>query len=326
MESKPLAIIYSDLHLNIWPKFNEGNQRLHNGLDVIERITKKAQELRIPKIFLGDIIHKEESVSNELLSDLLPQLKKYFGTKYGEKTLAISGNHDQSTNNFFDDESTSYIKTLSNTFENFECIDFTGFKLGDYHFHGVPYITNDIGLIDYIKGLGRDYKSKKNVLLLHTTLPTARDTDNREIHSNLEKNKFLKATKRFDLVLSGHIHKPEEIIKKYMYSIGAPQQQRATDRDCDMGYWILYEDLKMEFVHLDHYPIFKYYTKKPKDDGNFWIKKPKKKKRKVSISLDIKGDISSSKIHRVARKYCKSKNIKDKTKILALRKTLKDAI
>jgi len=329
---KPLAIIYSDLHLNLWPKFNEKNIRLNNGLDVIKVISEKAAKLKIPKIFLGDLLHKEDYLSNDLLEELLPALSNYFGPKYGTKTFALSGNHDQSKQNIIDDESPSYIKTFAKTFSNLECIDFKTFILDNgskpIYFHGVPYLTNDMGLIQYIGNLGFRHKDKTNVLLLHTTLPSARDTDERTIHSNLEPNEFLKATKHFKLVLSGHIHKPEMVITDFMYSVGAPQQQRATDRNCDMGYWILYDNLKMKFVHLDKYPKFVYYAenKEIKNDGNFWIKKTELKNKSNSTESSINENISNRDLKLVARDYCKFKGINDTRKIKALENILKKVI
>lgn len=36
--------------------------------------------------------------------------------------------------------------------------------------------------------------------------------------------------------------------------IGAPLQQRRTDKDCKLGYWKLYSDLSMEFIELKGFP------------------------------------------------------------------------
>lgn len=324
---KPLAIIYSDLHLNNWPSFNKNNIRLTNGLKAMLDIRKKSIKLEVPIIFLGDIFHKHETVSNEFMSQVLPELRAIIDNN-PHKTYAISGNHDQAEQNFIGDASVSYIDTLSRLFDNFVSVDFNTFIIGDYYFHGIPYLTNDVGLLEEIKNIGFRFKDKKNILLLHTTLPTARDTDGREIHSNLEQNEFLKATKNFKLILSGHIHKPEEIIKKFMYSIGAPQQQRATDRDCDMGYWILFDNLKMRFKKLN-YPKFVYYSDDTdrKDDGNFWIKQLQKRKKTVTTDINLKSsDISQKNVKTISNRYCKSKNIKDKRKVSALRKTLTNAL
>ena len=38
--------------------------------------------------------------------------------------------------------------------------------------------------------------------------------------------------------------------------IGAPLQQRRTDRDCDLGYWLIFDDLSMRFVVVEKYPKF----------------------------------------------------------------------
>ena len=89
--------------------------------------------------------------------------------------------------------------------------------------------------------------------MLHTDYPGARDTDRREKGS--VDNLDVYTLNPFDLVLCGHIHKPQSLSKK-VYMIGAPYQQRSTDKDCILAYWKLYSDLSMEFIELKGFPKF----------------------------------------------------------------------
>lgn len=60
--------------------------------------------------------------------------------------------------------------------------------------------------------------------------------------------------------------------------IGAPNQQRRTDKNCKLGYWKIYEDLSMEFVPLKGFPKFKDVESEEdiKDDGNYYTIIPQK--------------------------------------------------
>lgn len=323
---KAIAITYSDLHLEKYKQFNEGNRRVKNAIDVIRQTRLKAKELgNLVSLFVGDLYHKEQALTNDILDLTLPELSKYFkSVKY--RTIAISGNHDQSRQNLIGNESPSYVKTLSKIFEGFDCIDFKSeeFKKG-FHVHGVPYITHDIGLIDWINKI--ELGKGKNILMLHTTMPGAKDTDDREIDAHIELNDFNKAISRFDLVLCGHIHKPFEykVGKTRVVQVGAPQQQRLTDKDCKMGYWIIYDDMTVEFVHLKKYPTFKEVTD-PKfkiNTTDFWVIKTKPKELKVNVEVNKNKFSTNNNKTSLAKNYIKQKGIEDKQKEKSLINVLK---
>lgn len=324
MKGKTLLFItFSDLHLEIWKNHNEGNRRLKNALDVLRRIALICKKRGAISLFIGDLFHKEQGLTNSILDLCLPFLAKIWKGKF--ITIAISGNHDQSKQNFIKNESPSYVKTLSKIFKGLICIDFSKYSHGDIDIYGVPYITHDLGLIDYINNLKLE-KGKKNILMIHTTMPNAKDTDGREVHSNLHQTEFYDALKRFDLVLCGHIHSPFsfKIGKTTVIQVGAPQQQRLTDKNQDMGYWEIYDDLSVKFVPFKDYPKFIEIDNLSEklNDKNFYVIKPKKreiKEREVKSS-NFSNTSSRSKL---AKSYCKEKNIKDKSKKEALIQTLK---
>lgn len=319
---KVLAVIFSDLHLDRWKKFNEHNRRTKNGLDVLKRLRLVAKKYNAIQLFLGDMFHKERGISNALLEDTLPYFGKlYKSDKY--KTYAITGNHDQSEQNTIKKPSPSYINTLSKTFAGIECIDFKSVEFENFIIYGVPYLTHDLGLLEYLDKL-KVSKNKVNILMLHTTLPGAKDTNGSSMESYLTSNELEKVLTKFDIVLCGHIHKPMEwgIAKTTVIQVGAPQQQRLTDKDCEMGYWLMYDNFDLKFIPFKNYPKFK--TIKPgvdiPKDGNFYVLEQREKvSRDSNISNSFNVNLEKKKL---ARNYCKEKGIKDKKKKRSLREVL----
>lgn len=322
----PVAVAFSDLHLEKYQRFNEGNRRLNNAIDVLRRIALKSKKLKIPTIFGGDLFHKEEVLTNEILYHTLPAIDKYWA-KHTEKIYAISGNHDQCQQSLIGKESISYIGTVSKLYNNVINMDFNHIELTEtIDLYGIPYITLDIGFKEYIEDIKLNTK-KNNILLIHTTMPNAKDTNGMEIDSHLDAE-FYEACSKFDLVLCGHIHKPMSFKKgKTTYvQLGAPQQQRLTDKDCDMGYWIINNDMTADFIPFEDYPKFVVVNSitDKHQDGNFYVIEPEKKLKKEIE--EIKTDFSNTSNYRkLARNYCKEKSIKDKTKRDALYKSLKNS-
>lgn len=317
-----IGILFSDLHLEIYSRFNEGNRRLTNGIDVLRQTTLVSKQKKVPVFFAGDLFHKEEVLTNMILYHTLPAIQKYWGNhKY--PIYAISGNHDQCQQSLINKECISYIGTISKIMPNVINMDFNHIELNkDIDVYGIPYITLDIGFLDYINNLKLN-KKKKNILMIHTTMPNAKDTNGMEIDSHMDAE-FYEACKVFDLVVCGHIHKPMSFKKgKTTYiQVGAPQHQRLTDKDCDMGYWEIYDDMSFEFIHMDKYPRFKLVNsiQEKEQDGNFYVVEPPKKEK---VEIEKRRDFSkSNNVKQLAKNYCKEKSIKDKEKKQALIQSL----
>jgi DNA repair exonuclease SbcCD nuclease subunit len=301
MKQKPIAIVFSDLHLNLWAKFNENNNRTLNQFKVLSYINELSSKYKVPILFCGDFFHKPEGIPIEILD----MLDKHF--KFNQDLVAISGNHDIKSVNSIDKIQYSLVKYLSNRYKSVKCIDLSSYQLTKgVNVYGVPYIDHNINLSEYLKGLDLD-KSCKNILLLHTDYPGAKDTDDRLVDS--VENLNLNILNRFDLVLCGHIHKPQRLSKK-VWMVGAPNHQRRTDRDCDMGIWVLYNDLSLDFKPLDFLPKFidVESDEDVKDDGNYYTVLPKKASIKENTKHKITKQLSKKSL---ARRYMKAKGIKD---------------
>ena len=197
-------------------------------------------------------------------------------------------------------------------------LNFKSEKLGDLTLikvHGIPYIDDNAGINEYLTqlidnhhiGKGSKYK---HILMLHTTYPGAKDTDGREVEATNAINPNL--LNKFDLILCGHIHKPQKLSKK-VYMVGAPLQQRRTDSKCELGYWLLYEDLSMEFKPLKSYPKFIDVedAEDIKEDGNYYTVVPKTSRIKVNLKHKITKQLSKKSL---AKKYMREKGIKDNKK------------
>ena len=106
--------------------------------------------------------------------------------------------------------------------------------------------------------------------------------------------------------------------------LGAPIQQRRTDKDCKMGYWLVMDDLSMKFVELKGFPKFidVETDDEVKEDGNYYTVIPKTQRVEVKSSHKITKQLSKS---RLAKRYLKEKGINDKTKEGLLIKVLKES-
>lgn len=317
-----VAYVISDLHINDWAKFNENDTRTHNQMRILVSLLSKSYNERVPILFCGDLFHKPDMIRPELLNlifhDSLVIHTRYMGYPI---MYAISGNHEINHISKIGEHPVSWTRLFTKMFPWLVCLDYCQILIKDnIMIHGVPYVDHNIGLSKYLKEMKLNPK-QKHILMLHTDYPGARDTDGREVGS--VENLNLNVLDRFDLVLCGHIHKPQRLSKK-VYMIGAPIQQRRTDRDCDMGYWKLYDDLSMTFVKLKGYPRFIDVESQDeiKDDGNYYTVIPKI----ASTPVETKHKITKQLTNKIlAKRYMKVKGIKDKNKEQLLIKVLKEA-
>lgn len=320
---KPIAIVFSDLHLNDWSKHNQDNQRTLNHFRVLSIIMDLCKKYKCPALFCGDLFHHPEKMSKELHSLVCQYFHElcFDGNDTSDWDLyAISGNHDTPFVSRIGEKPDSWLKDFSQIYYWLKSLDYTSVELvPKVRVYGIPYVDHNIGLSNYVNQMDLD-KSYRNILMLHTDYPGAKDCDGRVVDS--VENLNLNALNRFDLVLCGHIHKPQRLSKK-VYMIGAPLQQRRTDKNQKLGYWKLYEDLSMKFVELKGFPKFIDVESEDeiKDDGNYYTIVPKKKaSEQVNTPHKITKQLTKTSL---AKQYLKEKGIKDKVKQDLLIKTLK---
>lgn len=325
---KVMAIVFSDLHIGLYNKFNQDNKRTLSLLRVLFDIREACFKYNVSAIFCGDLFHKPEIMENALYQELVKAfrtLDEDFGT---QRFIihCITGNHDFSTISTIENwkGSKSWVRAFAKQYKFIKCMDMKDCLVAangnSFRLFGVPYIDHNIGLNDYIKNLKLDEKVP-NILMLHTDFPGARDTDNTLVDS--VENLNVNLLNRFDLTLCGHIHKPQRLSKK-VYMVGAPCQQRRTDRDCELGYWKLYSDLSMEFVPLKDYPRFIDVESEDEieDDGNYYTVVKRVETKETEVQNRITTDLTPKKL---VRKYLKSRGEYSKEKKSLLLNLIKDS-
>lgn len=310
-------IVFSDLHLHNYSKFPS---RMETGFKVLNKLISIADEKNVPLLHCGDLLHDPNKIDQDFALRLENEFNRY--NDINTRLYTISGNHTIQKVSVIGNKPGSWDSFFSCWYKWIECIDYKRIHIGKYYIYGVPYIDNNIGLSKYLNSIKLvDSKTSKHILLLHTDYPGAKDTDGRIVDS--VENINLNALNRFDLILCGHIHKYQRLSKK-VYMVGAPYQQRRTDKNCKMGYLEIYSDLSVKFVPLD-FPRFIDVESEDeiKDDGNYYTIIPKENPSKVEV-IDHKITKQLSK-EKLAKRYMKAKGIKDEKKQKLLVKILKEA-
>jgi DNA repair exonuclease SbcCD nuclease subunit len=321
-----IAIAFSDLHITENNQYSEGQLVLNSSIDVIHELRAIARKYKVPVLFTGDLFHNPKQVSNLTLNTFLNLRPFSSHASY----FAISGNHDFAEQNTADYRAISHLGWVSAIFPSFKQLDWASNLLDTgITVHGIPYLQHNIGLVSSIKFILKDIKVNKregkHILLLHTDLPNARDTDGRIVGTadNLPED-FEDLLSKFDLVLCGHIHKFQKVYPN-TYIVGSPLQQRLTDMDNEMGYLKVYDDMSVEFVPIKNTPTFRYYDEgdeKP-DDKNYWVKRDTYMSEE-EIQNEIVFNPGKSRT-KLAKKYCKANNITSPTKKKALINSLKNS-
>lgn len=261
-----LALAISDIHIHNWKSHNENMRRTLSTMEMLNYISNKALKYGVPILFPGDLFHGDVGPT------LLTLVSNHWPEYFRDNLISISGNHDQ--------EEKSYPESPTNSMVNYfghlkllKCIDYNSLYIGDgVRVWGIPYITYNKGLVNYINNL-EVYPRDKNILLIHTDLYGALETDGREVDSVEGIPRDMSIFNKFDLVLCGHIHKAQEIIPGKIVMVGAPNQQRKSDAQGEFGYWEIYEDLTYTFKELTHMPKFRFYDEgsMPSNDTDYWI-------------------------------------------------------
>lgn len=307
MARRIIALASSDWHFHNWKQFNENDERIYVTINFIFELFSKAQELNVPIIFPGDLFHTPKGLTTKTLYLFNMHLRGFVEKFKGVKVYGISGNHEI-------DGQYSLFKAISYSFpEIFTCIDNAYVVLNGIKIIGIPYIYRNIGLIEKIEKASK--MSGDKILLLHTELYGASDPSGYEpIPQNLPRQ--LNALfKDFNLVLSGHIHKFSPI-EKNIIMVGAPNQQRKSDADCEMGYLKIYDDFSIKFITYKS-PQFRYFNEGEthEETNDFWIEIPKPKKLKKQSEAEFKPTMDKI---TMAKRYAEETGIKNKRKVQAL--------
>lgn len=317
--TKVIAIWFTDLHAHLWKSFNENNRRLYLGQQSLELIAEQCRIHKAPALFSGDLYHADTDVPQEVIEMMLTTYKTEFEDNkipfYG-----ISGNHDQhGMDNRHSKPCPTHLSVYSKLFPTFNLMDY-GYKVTkDFMVCGIPYNIGNVDLSTFRKYFRElDTGKKPKILLIHTDLPGAKEPNglSLETFQNVSSN-YVEFAKGFDLILSGHIHKPQQLHKK-VYMGGAMYQQRKSDEGCEMGYWRIYDNLELEFVPVN-FPQFK---QGPPDNFNYCYERPASSLDEVVHLGEETNYKASAAPLEITKNYLKDQKIDHKLKTKALYETI----
>ena len=314
--NKIIAIAFSDLHINDWSKFNANGERTQNAYRVLSLIRKECIKHKCPALFCGDLFHKPEYINIPMLSKIQENFN-HLDSKWN--LYAISGNHDMINANSFEHPQESWMSILSGWYSFIINLDFNKRILDNLCIWGIPYIDHNLGINEWLKRVELE-EDKKNILLLHSDYPGAKNADGEEVGS--VENLNINLLQKFDLVLMGHIHLPQRLSKKVVM-IGAPYQQSRSDKEGRFGYWEIYQDLTMKFIEMD-FPKFIDVESEDqvRSDGNYYTVISKAQGISLENAPVITRDLSRRKL---VKSYLSAKGIKDPEKKKVLTKLIKEA-
>lgn len=345
MKKQVIAIASGDFHIHNFSNFNEDNSRLKWAIKGAKIILEQCKEYGVPLLFTGDLFHEPAHLKNEIF-EAFENLYRHHIMEERIFCYAISGNHDMAQKNTLENISPSYLRSLHETHAYINCLDNDQGSIdhGRVSVWGVPYYNYHKDWLASIENLTNqmvDTKEgvTKNILLLHGDAPGAKLPSGRVIKGNKHAlpARLDDYFSEWDLVLFGHIHKPQKLSDK-CYMLGSPMQQITSDEGTEMGYWKVYSDMSMKFVPINHL-VPEFISVKDRDQWELYgqdqlaAEKPgipnyvifrdeeaKEEETEDKTSFHVK---KSRKY--LSREYCKTKGITDKNKIKALTKILEDS-
>ena len=317
--SKVKAIVFSDLHYDDWSAITQKTTFENIPKAVLEVISEQCIKYNCSALFCGDLFHKPQSITCSVFNNFLMDYLNLFEMN-GVQFYAISGNHDQMGNNTRENRSMNWLTPLSRIFRTFHLVDYKREKIigfNNTYVTGIPYSRSNSDLAQ----IPKPKKDKKNILLIHSELPGASDPSG-YVNDKVTNVESFSIFKGYNLVLSGHIHKPQDFNKGKICMVGAPYQQRASDMGCNMGFWKIYSDMSMVFVHLDSLPQFrKRKTKKHNSPKDIYIEETQVKNIIIENTEAIEYNQASS--VDICKEYLKKKGVEDEKKVKALLNSVK---
>lgn len=268
------AVYFTDLHCNKYNQFSEHHDRLKDCLKVIDDVFRLAVKSNSDTIlFGGDLGDLPKWIYIEVIDEICTRLSKWFKKCPNITIYAISGNHDHNKKNFWDKPAKTLLNVFATAFSErgtyntllnlfpgrFILIDNGVADLGDNcYVAGIPYYEHKTcfdqaldamhGVIDPVG------KRAKVTLLIHQTPEGIYNK-----HIKAETSPSDPRYEAFDMILCGHIHKPQKLSPKFIIG-GNPLHRDLGDIGDVKGIYLL--DLTdpvntIEFISREgRYPAF----------------------------------------------------------------------
>ena len=201
--------------------------------------------------FSGDIFDTRNSVNVEALVETKRMFQNTFK---GIEVTIILGNHDMYYENSYDICSTELLADIPNV-RVYHTDKIMSESLFGHTMYMVPWTTSDKlpELVSFLDGLKKT--RSKNILFGHFEMMGV-DMEGGNISTfGLSPNMFADAAR---YVFSGHYHgqSTQQIDGSDILYLGSPYPLTFANSDTNHGYWVLGEDMKMEFVKNDISPTF----------------------------------------------------------------------
>ena len=241
-----MYIIFSDLHIDHYTKFNKGYSRLDNCIKALSQVFEQADEYGIDYIlFAGDLFNQETALKKIVVNKTVWAFAELFSIFPKIKFIAISGNHDMASDNTLENEAVTALEHLAVVFPNFILIDNTSIPLPHGgKVYGIPYYTH----AEHFKQKLKLETTDKDIILIHQT-PRNK---NPMIPFDFEAKDLPACLHTF----CGHIH-TREYNSDRLTTVGSPLHKDLGDEGQDKGFLIYDpETNESQFIPLD-FPKFK---------------------------------------------------------------------
>jgi len=224
------------------------SDRLEDVCHVLDRVLAYTAEHDVAQVFvLGDLFHQRHPDAPTLHA-VAQRLRAL--SRVAERVLLLPGNHDAH-------DKAGRIYSLS----FFDALQVPGIEVllepeprtfGDVTFWPMPWLPREATEARISAALARRSADRANVLLLHHTIKGCLDGPRR-----VQQGLTLSALGGFDLVLSGHIHRPQRLGHSVL--LGSPLELRASENDGEQrGFWVMDHAAPhdLHLVPLDDTPKF----------------------------------------------------------------------
>lgn len=195
---------------------------------------------------LGDLFHTHSVIRLEVLEfwdawlDILSEACEL---------VVLVGNHDMTGNYSYHEHALTVFKRLQSKKRNLKIVELPRVE-GIYGY--MPYTHKQDNFISLANGL-IDYGAK--VLVCHQSFLTSKFESGMYDPSGFDSSLL-----RFELIISGHIHKYQKVIAdgKTIIHPGTPKWDTASDANEDKGIWLYEHDdstgaiISAELIHTKH--------------------------------------------------------------------------
>lgn len=227
-------LAFSDIHCHNYSQFatrlESGlNSRLVDCLNCIKQVETICKEREIKHVvFAGDMFKSRAKIDVDVFTETWHRFESL--SEFAEVKFLV-GNHDQFTR-IGDINCLEPFKKLGQVITSPE-----GFRIGDYPCYGIPYIQDYDQLLEALARIPYEIK----ILFMHQTLKEAIPGPD----DNPGKPKFTLADinwDRIEQVVSGDIHRRQDLHDGKWHYLGSPLQLTFGDKDQFKGISII--DLK----------------------------------------------------------------------------------